>query len=101
MCYTSEARIITRFVPMSPAKWPFVTSAGGAIHIEPKHTIDLSSGGFSDHFLRPMYQEAAMSAGSEGLGDTWKGLFGPAGGGFPDFVAQVHDLMIVEHSKEV
>ena len=67
---------------------PFVTSDGGTTHVEPEIAVSFSSGGFSDRFPRPRYQDDAVGAYLDKLGDTWAGLYIPEGRGFPDVAAQ-------------
>lgn len=87
-CQTNDGKNTTRFLPMFPAACPFVTSVGGTTHVQPEVAVHFSSGGFSDLFPRPRYQDGAVGAYLEKLGDTWAGLYNPNGRGFPDVAAQ-------------
>lgn len=51
--------------------------------------MSFSSGGFSDIWPRPLYQELAVTRYLRThLKDKWKGLYNPGGRGFPDVAAQ-------------
>lgn len=101
-CQTNDGKNTTRFLPVFPAACPFVTSVGGTTNIKPERAIYFSSGGFSDRYSRPLYQEAAVRHYlHEQLGDRWKGLYNPAGRGFPDVAAQGYKFAVVDHGKVI
>ncbi|KAH9055296.1 subtilisin-like protein [Lactarius vividus] len=79
-----------RFVPMFPATCPFVTSVGGATGggFIPEVAASFSGGGFSDFFLRPNYQQQAVSSYFQNLGNQYHGMYNPSGRGVPDIAAQ-------------
>ena len=56
-----------------------VTSVGATQNISPEIAADFSSGGFSNLFARPSYQDDAVSAYLQTLGDTNAGLFNTTG----------------------
>ncbi|KAL1968232.1 hypothetical protein VTN77DRAFT_2067 [Rasamsonia byssochlamydoides] len=96
-CQTNDGTNTTRFNPIYPATCPFVTSVGGTYQTNPERAIYFSSGGFSDRFPRPSYQERAVSAYLSKLGNQWEGLYNPSGRGFPDVAAQAHNFAVVDH----
>ena len=98
-CQTNDGKNTTRFLPIFPAACPFVTSVGGTNHVEPERAISFSSGGFSDRFPRPAYQNAAVTRYLGILGDRWKGLYNPAGRGFPDVAAQAYNFSVVDRGR--
>ena len=100
-CQTNDGKNTTRFLPIFPAACPFVTSVGGTYHVEPEVAIGFSSGGFSDRFPRPAYQEAAVTQFLSILGDKWKGLYNPAGRGFPDVAAQSYNFTVIDKGAEI
>lgn len=100
-CQTNDGKNTTRFLPIFPAACPFVTSVGGTYHVKPERAIGFSSGGFSDRFPRPSYQDAAVTKYLGILGDTWKGLYNPAGRGFPDVAAQAYNFTVVDRGREI
>ena len=100
-CQTNDGKNTTRFLPTFPAACPFVTSVGGTHHVEPEVASGSSSGGFSDRFPRPAYQEAAVTEFLGILGDKWKGLYNPAGRGFPDVAAQSSNFIVVDQGTEI
>ena len=65
-----------------------LTSVGGTQGINPEVAAPFSSGGFSNIFPRPSYQDTAVQNYFAQLGDTNAGLFNTSGRGFPDVSAQ-------------
>lgn len=78
----------TTFVPAFPAGCPFITSVGATTGISPEIGASLSSGGFSNVFLRPNYQLSAVSGYLTRIGTLNAGLFNRAGRAYPDVSAQ-------------
>lgn len=78
-----------------------MTSVGGTLHVEPEEAVYFSSGGFSDTWPRPAYQDAAVSAYLAQLGDRWQGLYNPQGRGFPDVAAQGYRFHVVSGGLEI
>ncbi|OBT86231.1 hypothetical protein VE02_05857 [Pseudogymnoascus sp. 03VT05] len=95
-CQTNDGKNTTRFLPIFPAACPWVTSVGGTYQVQPERAVSFSSGGFSDLFPRPKYQDAAVKGFLHILGDRWKGLYNPAGRGFPDVAAQGYRLHVID-----
>ncbi|KAF3102496.1 hypothetical protein TWF569_009736 [Orbilia oligospora] len=79
-----------RFVPTFPATCPFVTSVGGTVGVQPEKAVSFSSGGFSNYFSRPDYQESAVSnyLSSQADATTFKNYYNASGRAFPDISAQ-------------
>ncbi|KAI9439510.1 subtilisin-like protein [Lactarius indigo] len=77
-----------RFVPIFPATCPYVTAVGGTTSFDPEVAASLSGGGFSEYFLRPKYQQQAVSTFLDDLGRKYSGLYNPFGRGVPDIAAQ-------------
>ncbi|KAJ6153646.1 hypothetical protein N7470_006605 [Penicillium chermesinum] len=65
----------------------------------PERASTFSSGGFSDLWDRPDYQNEAVSAYLTKLGDQWAGLFNPKGRAFPDVAAQGQNYAIYEKGR--
>ncbi|KAI0367269.1 family S53 protease [Pilatotrama ljubarskyi] len=95
----TQAEGCTVFVPTMPSACPFVTSVGATTGIGPEVAASFSSGGFSDIFARPSYQDAVVSAYLDTLGDTNEGLFNSSGRAFPDLSAQGTNVEIVFQSE--
>ncbi|KAI0354061.1 family S53 protease [Trametes cingulata] len=87
------------FVPTMPSACPFVTSVGATASIGPEVAASFSSGGFSDIFPRPSYQEDVVSAYLDTIGDLNDGLFNRSGRAFPDISAQGENVEIVFQSE--
>ena len=100
-CQTNDGKNTTRFLPTFPAACPFVTSVGGTQFVQPEVAIDFSSGGFSDLFPRPAYQDDAVSEYLDNLGEKWKGLYNPAGRGYPDVAAQSFNFTVIDQGTEI
>jgi tripeptidyl-peptidase-1 len=94
-CETNDGKNTTRFNPIFPAACPWVTSVGGTYNVEPEIAGISSSGGFSDLFPRPAYQDEAVKNYLHILGDKWMGLYNPNGRGFPDVAAQSVDFEVI------
>ncbi|KAJ5116778.1 Tripeptidyl-peptidase sed2 [Penicillium angulare] len=95
-CETNDGQNKTHFPPQFPAACPWVTSVGATTHTSPERASTFSSGGFSDLWDRPKYQDAAVSAYLNKLGNKWAGLFNPKGRAFPDVAAQGQNFAIYE-----
>lgn len=95
-CLTNDGTNITRFLPIFPAACPYVTSVGATRYVEPEAAVSFSSGGFSDRFPRPSYQDDAVTDYLAILGTQWEGLYNPLGRGFPDVAAQGVDFHVIE-----
>jgi tripeptidyl-peptidase-1 len=94
-CVSNDGKNTTRFLPQFPASCPFVTSVG-ATQGQNETAAAFSSGGFSDLWKRPPYQDEAISAYLSILGDQWQGLYNPEGRGFPDVSAVGVNYAVVD-----
>ncbi|KAF4635294.1 hypothetical protein G7Y89_g2815 [Cudoniella acicularis] len=95
-CQTNDGKNTTRFLPMFPASCPYVTSVGATFHY-PEEALYFSSGGFSNRFPRPSYQDTAVKDYLSILGPTqWSSLYNASGRGFPDISAQGYNFSIME-----
>lgn len=95
-CETNDGNNTARFLPIFPASCPWVTSVGGTYQIKPEKAWSSSSGGFSDLFPRPAYQDAAVKQYLSTIGNKWEVVYNPAGRGFPDVVAQAVNYHVVD-----
>ncbi|KAI0646155.1 subtilisin-like protein [Trametes meyenii] len=91
----------SNFEPTFPSNCPLqvpadVTSVGGTQSFSPEQGWVGSSGGFSNYYARPSYQDGAVSAYLNALGDTNKGRFNASGRAFPDIAAKADDFRIFE-----
>ncbi|KAI9823130.1 MAG: vesicle formation at the endoplasmic reticulum [Thelocarpon impressellum] len=98
-CQTNDGKNTTRFLPIFPGACPWVTSVGGTTKVQPEEAIGFSSGGFSDRFPRPAYQDEAIKTYLGVLGDKWKGLYNPDGRGFPDISAQSANFQFINRGN--
>ncbi|KAJ7121457.1 family S53 protease-like protein [Mycena epipterygia] len=90
---------VTEFVPVFPASCPFVTSVGSTQGLGPETAIDFTGGGFSDIFLAPAYQRAAIAGFLETIPANFAGIFNKAGRGFPDVATQGIEIEIVYEGR--
>ncbi|KAJ6123170.1 Peptidase S8/S53 subtilisin/kexin/sedolisin, partial [Penicillium capsulatum] len=95
-CQTNDGKNTTHFPPQFPAACPFVTSVGATTGVSPERGVFFSSGGFSDLWDRPKWQEEAVGSFLHGLGDQWSGMFNPKGRAFPDVAAQGQNFAVYE-----
>lgn len=85
----------TKFIPTFPAGSPYVTAVGGTTG-SPETAASLSSGGFSDYWARPKYQDAAVTAYMKsGVQLPDSSRYNHTGAGFPDVSAQAENFVIV------
>ncbi|KAL4892195.1 peptidase S8/S53 domain-containing protein [Aspergillus ambiguus] len=95
-CQTNDGRNKTHFNPQFPATCPWVTSVGATSKTHPEQAVYFSSGGFSDMWERPAYQEEAVSAYLHTIGDNFSGLYNKGGRAFPDVAAQGESYAIFD-----
>lgn len=74
--------------------FPSLTSVGATTGFSPEAAADFSSGGFSNIFGIPSFQESAVASYLSYLGTTDSGLYNASGRGFPDVSAQGVDFII-------
>jgi len=86
-CMSNDGKNTTKFQPQYPAACPWVTSVGSTRYLNETATF-FSSGGFSDYWKRPSYQDDAIKAYFHHLGQANKPYFNRHGRGFPDVSAQ-------------
>ncbi|KAJ5377408.1 subtilisin-like protein [Penicillium cataractarum] len=96
-CLSNDGKRRVKFQPIFPASCPFVTAVGGVEGINPEIALDFSSGGFSDLFPRPKYQDQAVSSYLDRLGDQWHGLYNRHGRAIPDVASQAKNFIIRDH----
>ncbi|KAH8166114.1 hypothetical protein CIB48_g2146 [Xylaria polymorpha] len=100
-CQTNDGRNTTRLLPTFPAACPYLTSVGGTAGVEPERAVSFSSGGFSDIFPRPLYQELPVSQYVQSIGSTFAGLYNPQGRGFPDVAAQGANFVVISQGRAI
>lgn len=68
--------------------------------IAPETAVAFSSGGFSNIWPRPAYQDAAVSSYLQKVGSNFTGMFNASGRGFPDVAAQSNSYRIIEAGRD-
>ncbi|KAI0663984.1 family S53 protease-like protein [Cubamyces menziesii] len=84
----------TQFEPKFPLNCPFVTAVGGTQSFAPEQGWIGSSGGFSNYYARPAYQDAAVSAFLAAHGEQYQGLLNASGRALPDIAAKADNFLI-------
>ncbi|KAK4068799.1 uncharacterized protein Triagg1_7159 [Trichoderma aggressivum f. europaeum] len=99
-CQSNDGSKKPKFLPSFPASCPYVTSVGATSGINPETAANFSSGGFSDYFGRPKWQDKSVGSYLEAHGKEWKDYYNPAGRGFPDVAAQGINYLTWSHGNE-
>ena len=71
-----------------------VTSVGSTQGVNPETAASFSSGGFSNLFARPSYQDSAVGAFMQNQGSANAGLYNSSGRAYPDVATQGVDFAI-------
>jgi tripeptidyl-peptidase-1 len=95
-CLTNDGTNRTHFPPQFPAACPWVTSVGGTTKTQPEEAVYFSSGGFSDLWERPSWQDSAVKSYLKKLGPRYKDLYNPKGRAFPDVAAQAENYAVFD-----
>ncbi|TGZ76936.1 subtilisin-like protein [Ascodesmis nigricans] len=102
-CTTNDGGNQTRFMPQFPAACPWVTSVGATEGVAPERAAAFSSGGFSDTWARPEYQQDAVEAyleNNRAFWERWQPYFNPLGRAFPDVAAQGRAYRVFIQGKQ-
>ncbi|KAH9016942.1 subtilisin-like protein [Lactarius pseudohatsudake] len=87
-CVTADGSV--RFYTLFPATCPYVTAVGGTDGHDPEVGASISGGGFSNIFIRPEYQEQAVTTFLQRQGNEYEGNYNASNRGIPDLSAQVY-----------
>ncbi|KAG6021930.1 hypothetical protein E4U41_002358 [Claviceps citrina] len=98
-CQSNDGTEATRFLPAFPATCPYVTSVGATAGRCPERALNFSSGGFSDYWSRPRWQDKAVDKFLRLHGRKWNRYYNQEGRGFPDVAAQGTGYPIFNHDK--
>lgn len=88
------------FMAMFPSGSPYVTAVGATTKKDPEEGAGLSSGGFSNLWARPSWQDAAVAeylATASDLPDSYR--YNSTGRAFPDVSAQGTDYVVINGGK--
>ncbi|KDQ19872.1 hypothetical protein BOTBODRAFT_27295 [Botryobasidium botryosum FD-172 SS1] len=99
-CESNDGKKAKQFIPTFPSSCPFVTSVGATYRIEPEIAAPFSSGGFSNYFSRPEYQNGHVDSYLDFLGDTYDGMYNKSGRGTPDVSAQGQNFQVIDSGKK-
>ncbi|KAF8268692.1 subtilisin-like protein [Lactarius quietus] len=93
-CQKNDGSGDVEFQPTFPSTCPYVTSVGGTKG-KPETAAELSSGGFSNVFKLPPYQDDAVGNFFHLLGDQNAGLYNASSRGFPDVSSQAVNFKVI------
>ncbi|KND88392.1 Tripeptidyl-peptidase SED2 [Tolypocladium ophioglossoides CBS 100239] len=96
-CQSNDGTNTTKFLPSFPATCPYVTSVGATESNGPESATNFSSGGFSDYWPRPAWQEEVIGKYLTKHGKQWQGYYSPKGRGVPDVAAQGKAFLTINH----
>lgn len=104
-CLANDGSNATRFQPQFPGSCPYVTAVGGTSGIAPEVAQSFSSGGFSNLFARPAYQDAVVTTYLQttygpATNNNFSGLFNASGRGFPDVATQAVNFRIIAAGRD-
>lgn len=99
-CLSNDGQNQVKFQPLYPGTCPYVTAVGGTFGYSPEQAAEGSTGGFSDTWSRPSYQDAAVEGYLQRIGNQWAGLYNPSGRATPDVAAQSIRFHIIVNGTE-
>ncbi|KAI0427330.1 peptidase S8/S53 domain-containing protein [Xylaria sp. FL1042] len=97
-CLSNDGKNTTKFQPQYPASCPWVTSVGSTRYLNETATY-FSSGGFSDYWSRPAWQDLAVKQYLGKIGDKFAPYFNKKGRGFPDVSAQGYGYRVYDQGS--
>lgn len=98
-CQSNDGTDSTRFLPAFPATCPYVTSVGATDGRSPARALNFSSGGFSEYWSRPKWQDKDVNKYLNLHGEKWNKYYNRKGRGFPDVAAQGRGYPVFNHDK--
>lgn len=98
-CQSNDGKNTTKFMAGFLASCPYVTAVGGTESNGPEVAINFSSGGFSEYWSRPKYQDAAVLKYLKDHGKEWKGYYNPNGRAYPDIAAIADGYQVMSFGK--
>lgn len=100
-CQANDGTNATRFQPQFPGSCPYVTTVGGVQGTAPETAVFFSSGGFSNIWPRPAYQDQAVSTYLQTtIGTNFTGMFNASGRGTPDVSTQSVGFRIIDQGRD-
>lgn len=95
---SNDGKKTPKFQPIYPATCPWVTSVGSTTYLNQTAT-SFSSGGFSNYWARPSYQDHAIHQYLKHLGQKNSQYFNASGRGSPDVSAQGINFVVYDKGK--
>ncbi|KAI0718407.1 family S53 protease-like protein [Cerioporus squamosus] len=88
----------TDFSPNFPASCPYITAVGGTSGYYPQIGWTGSSGGFSNYFARPSYQDGAVSSYLDNVSgnDPNAGRYNVSGRAYPDLALKADNYTVYD-----
>jgi tripeptidyl-peptidase-1 len=105
-CQSNDGLTTPQFTPIFPATCPYITSVGGTSGVVPESAWEFGSGGFSNIFARPAYQETAIqqylnTSISPSTKAYYEAFTNFSGRGFPDLSAHSENPPYVIPSTDI
>lgn len=100
-CQSNGGNKSPRFLPIFPSSCPYVTSVGATKGWKPEIAAEFSSGGFSEYFDRPKWQDTRVKQYLSKLGTSWKGFYNPQGRAYPDVAIRGVGYQVFNHNELV
>ncbi|KAF8264517.1 subtilisin-like protein [Lactarius quietus] len=94
-CEVNDGSRRVRYLPSFPSTCPYVTSVGGTMNSGPEVAAPPSSGGFSNYFKVPSYQNDTVPPYLQKIGSLNDGLYNTSGRGYPDVATQYLNFSVV------
>ncbi|KAF5506766.1 Tripeptidyl-peptidase sed2 [Colletotrichum siamense] len=100
-CYSNDGKMTEMTLPTFPASCPYVTAVGATTNSGPPvNGAKFSTGGFSNYFERPEWQDGVVKKYTKALNGTLDGRYNTSGRAFPDISAIGSGFVIQRAGKE-
>ncbi|KAL8389062.1 hypothetical protein RB595_008817 [Gaeumannomyces hyphopodioides] len=99
-CLANDGSGRHMFIPTFPVGCPYVTAVGATAAYLPVEPAWFSSGGFSEYFARPAWQDAAVAGYLARINGSHAGWYEPGGRAYPD-VSAVGSRFLMEKPPPV
>ncbi len=99
-CLSNDGTNKKMTIPTFPSTCPYALVAGAVTNSnDPPRAADFSSGGFSNYFKRPAWQDQAVEAYIKALDGRLDGLYDPSMRAFPDISAVGTNILVYAEGK--
>ncbi|KAK3186957.1 hypothetical protein K4F52_004401 [Lecanicillium sp. MT-2017a] len=98
-CLSNDGNNKKMTIPTFPSTCPYVLTAGAVTNAESPKAADFSSGGFSNYFKRPAWQDKAVEDYLKTLDGRLDGLYDPSMRAFPDISAVGTNILVIASGR--